>query len=102
MKLSAQMTFWASLVLGLLCLGVGVHGLWGLAGITDEAGARGRAWLRVVLALPRRRGAADLPPVRAHGPGQARRAGFLIRYAGTPGETAPSAGTVTGRFAGTT
>jgi len=52
-KLTAQMTFWTSLAFGLLCLGVGVHGLWGLADITDEAlraDAHGFAWFWLFLA----------------------------------------------------
>ena len=53
MKLTAQMSFWGSLVFGLLCLGVGVHGLWGLREITDEtlrSDAQGFAWFWLFLA----------------------------------------------------
>jgi hypothetical protein len=47
------MAFWGSLVFGLICLGVGVHGLWSLEGISDEAvrsDARGFAWFWLFLA----------------------------------------------------
>ena len=37
MKLTAQMSFWAGLVLGLICLGVAVHGWWQSADIADDA-----------------------------------------------------------------
>lgn len=53
MKLTAQMSFWGALVFGLLCLGVGVRGLWGLADVTDEAlraDAHGFAWFWLFLA----------------------------------------------------
>jgi len=53
MKLTAQMTFWASLVFGLLCLGAGVRGLWGLSAIEDEAiraDAHGFAWFWLFIA----------------------------------------------------
>jgi hypothetical protein len=47
------MAFWGSLVFGLICLGVGVHGLLSLEGISDEAvrsDARGFAWFWLFLA----------------------------------------------------
>ena len=53
MKLTAQMSFWGSLVFGLLCLGAGVHGLWRLREIGDEslrADAHGFAWFWLFLA----------------------------------------------------
>jgi hypothetical protein len=53
MKLTAQMSFWGSLVFGLLFLGVGVNGLWHLREITDEtlrADAHGFAWFWLFLA----------------------------------------------------
>ena len=53
MKLSMQMTMWAALVLGAICLGVGVHGLWTLDAISDEAAradAHGFAWFWLFLA----------------------------------------------------
>lgn len=53
MKLTAQMSFWGALVFGLVCLGVGVHGLWSLGGLADEAvraDAQGFAWFWLFLA----------------------------------------------------
>ena len=53
MKLTAQMTFWISLVLGLICLAAGVHGLWSVAAIADEAvraDATGFSWFWLFLA----------------------------------------------------
>ena len=53
MKLTAQMSFWGSLLFGLLCLGTGVHGLWSLSGITDEtvrADAQGFSWFWLFIA----------------------------------------------------
>jgi len=47
------MSFWGALVFGLLCLGVGVHGLWHLGDVTDEAlrsDAQGFAWFWLFLA----------------------------------------------------
>jgi hypothetical protein len=53
MKVTAIMAFWGALVFGLVCLGVGMHGLWALDTITDEAlrsDARGFAWFWLFLA----------------------------------------------------
>ena len=52
-KLSAQMSFWGALVMFLACGAVGVHGLWSVRGITDEAAradAQGFAWFWLFLA----------------------------------------------------
>jgi NADH:ubiquinone oxidoreductase subunit 6 (subunit J) len=52
-KLSAQMSFWGALVLFLACGAVGVHGLWSVRGIADEAtraDAQGFAWFWLFLA----------------------------------------------------
>jgi hypothetical protein len=48
-----QMTMWAALVLGSICFAVGVHGLWTLDAIGDEAAradAHGFAWFWLFLA----------------------------------------------------
>lgn len=53
MKITAYMALWGALVFGLVCLGVGIHGLWSLDGISDEAvrsDARGFAWFWLFLA----------------------------------------------------
>jgi uncharacterized membrane protein YfcA len=53
MKVTAQMAFWMSLVFGLICLAVGLNGLYQLRTITDEAiraDARGFAWFWLFLA----------------------------------------------------
>ena len=53
MKITAYMAFWGALVFGLACFGFGLHGLWGLDGIADEAvrsDARGFAWFWLFLA----------------------------------------------------
>jgi hypothetical protein len=53
MKVTAYMAFWGALVFGVVCLAVGLHGLWSLDGIADEAlrsDARGFAWFWLFLA----------------------------------------------------
>jgi hypothetical protein len=53
MKITAYMALWGALVFGLVCLGFGLHGLWGLDGVADEAvrsDARGFAWFWLFLA----------------------------------------------------
>jgi len=53
MKLTAQMSFWGAFVMFLACGAVGVHGLWTLRDITDEAtraDAQGFTWFWLFLA----------------------------------------------------
>ena len=52
MKLTAQLAAVLALVFGLICLGVGVHGLWqvrDLADATERADAQGFAWFWMFL-----------------------------------------------------
>jgi hypothetical protein len=53
MKVTALMSFWGALVFGVVCLGVGLDGLWSLDALSDEAlraDARGFAWFWLFLA----------------------------------------------------
>jgi hypothetical protein len=52
MRLGMQMTMWVALAFAAMCMAVGVHGLWSLGEITDEAvraDAHGFAWFWLFL-----------------------------------------------------